>query len=156
MKYLVVLAAAALAAPLAIAQTSVGVSVGINQPGVYGRINIGDVPPPALVLPQPVLIARPPTYVERGPIYLYVPTIHQQDWGRYCGRYAACGQPVYFVRDEWVRERYQHEHPGWGRGGRRGDDRGRGRDHDDDRDDHGDRGHGKGHGRGHDKKSHHD
>ena len=28
------------------AQTSV--SIGINQPGVYGRINIGDVPPPAL------------------------------------------------------------------------------------------------------------
>ena len=41
------------------AAAQVGVSIGINQPGVYGRINIGDVPRPALVRPQPVLIAAP-------------------------------------------------------------------------------------------------
>ena len=35
---------AACAITPAFAQTSVGVSIGINQPGVYGRINIGDVP----------------------------------------------------------------------------------------------------------------
>ena len=52
----------------AVAQTSVGVSIGINQPGVYGRINIGDVPRPALVLPQPVLIAPPRVAVPRAPI----------------------------------------------------------------------------------------
>ena len=92
------------------AQTSV--SIGINQPGVYGRITLGDVPPPALVLPQPVIIERAPVVVQRAPIYLYVPPAHQQDWRRYCGRYSACNQPVYFVRDEWVRERYQKEHPG--------------------------------------------
>ena len=48
-----------------------------------------------------------------APIYLYVPPAHQQNWRRYCGHYHACSQPVYFVRDEWVRERYEHEHPGW-------------------------------------------
>ena len=42
----------------AVAQPSVGVSIGINQPGVYGRVNIGDVPPPALILPQPVVIQQ--------------------------------------------------------------------------------------------------
>jgi len=95
------------------AQTNVGVSIHINQPGVYGRINFGDMPPPMVVLPQPVVIYQPRVVVERPPIYLYVPTAHQQDWRRYCGRYSACGQPVYFVQEQWVRERYQHEHPGW-------------------------------------------
>lgn len=132
----------------AAAQTSVGVSIGINQPGVYGRINIGNVPPPALVVPQPVVIAPGPYVVERRPIYLYVPPAQQRDWRRYCGRYSACGQPVYFVRDDWVRERYSHEHPGWDRGRQRGrdgyDDRGHDR-----RDD---RGHGRDNGKGHDRR----
>ena len=141
MKKIIAIVLAAGAVGAAGAQTSVGVSIGINQPGVYGRINIGDVPRPALVLPQPVVIAQPRVVVERPPIYLYVPPAHQQNWRRYCGRYSACGQPVYFVRDEWVRERYTHEHPGWDRGRHRGWDK-----HDNDRRD--DRGHG--HGRGHD------
>ena len=40
---------------------NIGVSIGINQPGVYGRIDIGnnDYGPPALVYPQPVIIAPP-------------------------------------------------------------------------------------------------
>ncbi|MGZ5268702.1 MAG: hypothetical protein ACXWCC_18120 [Caldimonas sp.] len=147
-KILAVVLAACAVAP-AFAQPQVGVSIGINQPGVYGRINIGDVPPPALILPQPVII-RPGRYVqERPPVYLYVPPAHQQNWRRYCGRYGACGQPVYFVRDEWVRERYQSEHPGWDRGRHRGWDK-HGRP--------GDRGHDeRGHddrGRGHDKGRH--
>ena len=144
MKRIIAIALAAGAIGSAAAQPSIGVSIGINQPGVYGRINIGDVPQPALVLPQPVLILPPRVVVQRAPIYLYVPTAHQQNWRRYCGRYGACGQPVYFVRDQWVRERYERDHPGWDRGRKRGWDR------DDDRG-HG-RGHGKGHGRGHDRR----
>ena len=132
-----------------VAQPSVGVSIGINQPGVYGRINIGDVPRPALILPQPVIISQPRYEVHRSPIYLYVPPAHQQNWRQYCGRYEACGQPVYFVKEQWVRERYEHEHPGWNRGRHRGWDK-----HDkhdkhekqDKHDKHGDKG--KGHGRG--------
>ena len=95
------------------AQTSVGVSVGINQPGVYGRIDIGNYPPPVLVYPQPVIIAPPPVMVQRQPIYLYVPPGHQKKWGKHCARYNACGQPVYFVQEQWVRERYQQAHPQW-------------------------------------------
>jgi hypothetical protein len=98
------------------AQTSVGVSIGINQPGVYGRINIGNYPPPMLVYPQPVIIVPPPVVVQRQPIYLYVPPGHQKHWGKHCARYNACGQPVYFVQEQWVRDRYQHEHPQWRRG----------------------------------------
>lgn len=145
MKRIIALALAAGAFGSAFAQPSVGVSIGIHQPGVYGRINIGDIPAPALVLPQPVIISQPRVVVERQPVYLYVPPAHQQNWRRYCGRYQACGQPVYFVQDRWVRERYAAQHPGWERGQHRGwdkrDGRGRGEGHD--------RGHG--HGKGHDK-----
>ena len=123
----------------ATAQTSV--SIGINQPGVYGRINIGDVPPPALYRSEPVIITPPRGVVERRPIYLYVPPTQQQNWHRYCGQYSACGQPVYFVREDWVQERYEHEHPGWNRGRHRGWDK-----HDERRDD--DRGDDDRHGKG--------
>lgn len=117
----------------AFAQTSVGVSIGINQPGVYGRIDIGNVPQPQLVYAQPVIIARPAHYVQQQPIYLYVPPGHQKNWAKHCGSYNACGQPVYFVKEQWVRDRYEESH----RGDRRGDE---------DRGDH-DRGHGHGKGK---------
>jgi hypothetical protein len=122
-----------LAAP-AFAQTSVGVSVGINQPGVYGRVDFGNMPPPPVILPQPVIIA--PVAVQRPPMYLYVPPGHQKNWAKHCGRYGACGQPVYFVQESWVRERYEREH-----------EHGRDRDGDD-------RGHGNGHGKGKHKDKH--
>ena len=145
------LAASAIGA--AHAQTNVGVSIGINQPGVYGRINIGNQPPPLLVLPQPVIISQPRVVVERQPIYLYVPPVHQHEWSRYCSRYSACGQPVYFVQERWVRERYEAQHGG-DNGRHRGwdkkmdkkmekmDKHGR----DDDRDEGRGKGHGKKHG----------
>lgn len=117
------------------AQTNVGVSIGINQPGVYGRIDIGNYPQPVLVYPQPVIIAPAPVAVYRQPIYLYVPPGHQKNWGKHCARYNACGQPVYFVQEQWVKERYAHEHPGWrGRRGERHEERGHERERDDRRD----------------------
>lgn len=155
MKKIIALVLAAAAIGPVAAETRVGISIGINEPGVYGRIDIGDLPRPALVYAQPVIIAPPPVVYERRPIYLYVPPVHQKDWRRYCGRYDACGQPVYFVQDQWVRERYQQEHPGWNRGRKQGwdkpqkqrqDDR-RGDHRDDRRDDRQDRDNGRGHGR---------
>ena len=146
---LLLAALAILGAGPALAQTSVGVSIGIHQPGVYGRIDIGDVPQPALVYAQPMIIAPPPVYVEeRRPIYLYVPPMHQQDWRRYCGHYYACGQPVYFVRDDWVRERYEQSHPGWERGRQQG--RGSERGYDERERGHG-RKEGREHGRDHER-----
>jgi hypothetical protein len=104
----------------AYAQTSVGVSIGIRQPGVYGRIDIGNFPQPRVVYEQPLVIVQSPVAVHRQPIYLYVPPGHQKNWGKHCGQYNACGQPVYFVREDWVRERYQdrrdHEAHGHGHG----------------------------------------
>ena len=111
MKKLLVIALALGAVGSAVAQPSVGLSIGINQPGVYGQINIGNLPAPALVAPRPVVIA--PAAVSAPPAYLYVPLAEQRNWRRYCGKYEACGRPVYFVREDWVRDRYAHEHPGW-------------------------------------------
>ncbi len=105
----VVLTALTALPALAFAQTNVGVSIGINQPGVYGRIDIGNVPPPAVIYPQPVVIVPSPVTVYQRPVYLYVPPGHQKNWAKYCGRYAACGQPVYFVQESWVRDRYEHD-----------------------------------------------
>lgn len=93
----------------ALAQTSVGVSIGINQPGVYGRIDIGNYPQPAVIYSQPILIVQQPMAVRPQPVYLYVPPGHQKNWKKHCGGYGACGQPVYFVQESWVRERYQEE-----------------------------------------------
>ncbi len=126
---LFVITLAACALTPAFGQTSVGVSIGITQPGVYGRIDIGDFPPPRLVYPQPVVIVRTPVAIQQPPVYLYVPPGHQKKWAKHCARYNACGQPVYFVREDWVRERYDAHHG---------------------RQDQGDRGHGRGHGK--DKK----
>ncbi len=121
MNRILALALVAAATSPAFSQTSVGVSVGINQPGVYGRIDIGNVAPPPVILPQPVIIRPRPVVVHQEPVYLYVPPGHQKNWSKHCGRYRACGQPVYFVQETWVRERYeeqQHrEHPG-GHGGK--------------------------------------
>lgn len=116
------------------AQTSVGVSVQVAQPGVYGRIDIGNMPPPPVVYAKPVIIAQPAVVVPVQPVYLYVPPGHQKNWGKHCHRYNACGQQVYFVRESWVRERYEREHGPGGPGPRDGHP---GKGH----------GHGKGHGK---------
>jgi len=86
-------------------------------------------------------MTRRSVVVQRAPIYLYVPAAHQQNWRQYCGRYSACNQPVYFVREEYVRERYEKEHPG----------RHLGHDKDHPGQGHKDKGHGQGKGKGHDK-----
>ena len=105
MKQLAVLALAVSAALPISAAPNVAISIGIQQPGVYGRINIGNDPEPELVYAEPMLIAPSRVADYQRPIYLYVPTSHQRDWRHHCQRYHACGQPVYFVREEWVRDR---------------------------------------------------
>lgn len=112
----------------------VGVSIGISQPGVYGRIDIGRFPQPTVIVPQPVIIAPPRVVVAPPqPVYMWVPPGHQKNWRKHCHRYGACGVPVYFVREEWY-----EQHVRYG-----GDSRWRSR--------YDDRGHRKGKGRGHGK-----
>lgn len=90
--------------------TRVGVSVSIGQPGFYGRINIGDQPPPAVIYQQPIIVHQAPVAVHRRPIYLRVPPGHSKHWSKYCGRYSACGQPVYFVRYDERRQPHYDRH----------------------------------------------
>jgi hypothetical protein len=92
------LAVSALAALPAQAQVTTTVQ-GVLAPGVYGRIDIGNAPPPPVIYAQPVIIQRAPVYVEQQPLYLRVPPGHEKNWGKHCRKYNACGQPVYFVRE---------------------------------------------------------
>jgi len=130
MKRLAFLTLAAAAVLPAHAETSVGISIGINAPGQYGRIDINNYPQPQLVYPQPIVYAPSRVAVYQRPIYLYVPQVQQASWGRYCGRYSACGQPVYFVQETWVRDEYRRAHDnrngrkGYNNSGHRDDDRG--------------------------------
>lgn len=104
------LAAVALSAAMGSASAAdVGVSIGISQPGVYGRIDIGRYPQPVLVAPRPVWVAQPrAVVVQPEPVYLWVPPGHRRHWHRHCAQYGACGQPVYFVQDRWY---HQHVAP---------------------------------------------
>lgn len=101
----------------------VGVSVSIGQPGFYGRIDIGGYPQPQVIYAQPMIIQRGP--YDRPPIYLHVPPGHAKNWGKHCRKYNACGERVYFVKEDWYsREyapRYQEQHRD--RRDERGDDR---------------------------------
>ena len=146
MKRLLVAAMLAVAATSALA-ADVGVSVNINQPGVYGRIDIGNVPPPQLIYSQPIFVQPAPIGVVGQSIYLHVPPGHEKHWAKHCRKYNACAQPVYFVQDNWYREVYA---PRYGARREDRDDRQGG-----DRGDRGDRGgeeHGKGKGKGHKDK----
>ncbi|WP_162911019.1 hypothetical protein [Azohydromonas sediminis] len=95
------------------AGVDVGVGITIREPGVYGRIEIGSAPPPRVIYAEPVVVVRRPVRLE--PVYLYVPPGHAKNWAKHCHRYDACHRPVYFVREDWVEERYAHAHPGYKR-----------------------------------------
>jgi hypothetical protein len=115
----------AVAAPLASAgDVSVGLTItGEITPGVYGRVDLANRPPPQVVYAKPVLIERPPPHVVvEQPIYLHVPPGHAKNWSKHCREYHACNRPVYFVKSAEYEPGYHRE------------------DHDD-----------HGHGHGHDK-----
>ena len=143
MKRVLVTAILAVAATSALA-ADVGVSVNINQPGVYGRIDIGNVPRPQLIYPQAIFVQPAPVRVVEQPIYLHVPPGHEKHWAKHCREYNACARPVYFVQDNWYREVYVPH-----RGARREDRDDR---QGDERDERGGEKHGKGKGKGHKDK----
>ena len=120
--------------PLAQAQ-NVSISATITGeivPGVYGKVVLGNRPPPPLVYAQPV-VAVPVVVAERmpmEPIYLHVPPGHAKHWRKHCQEYNACNRPVYFVRSAEYEPGYrpdrrpEHEHAHHGDHGDRKDDRG--------------------------------
>ena len=112
----------------------VSISIGINQPGIYGQINIGSAPRPPVIYAQPVVVAQAPEYVDAAPIYLHVPPGHEKHWSKHCAEYHACGRRVYFVQHDWYQNEYAPRHRGEGEQGRDHHDKhghGEGRDHDD-------------------------
>jgi hypothetical protein len=101
--------AAALAATSVAQAADIGVSIGISQPGVYGRIDIGRFPQPAVIVAQPVIVAPPPVVaVPAQPVYMWVPPGHRKHWHKHCREYNACGVPVYFVRDDWYEQKVRY------------------------------------------------
>jgi hypothetical protein len=127
-----VLAALFLAASGAALATDVGVSISVGQPGFYGRIDIGNAPPPVLVYPQPVVVqpVRVVQPVPVQPVYLHVPPGHAKNWSKHCHKYDACARPVYFVKDDWYNNvyvpHYQTE-KGKGKGHGKGNGKGNGK-----------------------------
>ena len=101
----------------------VGVSVTVGQPGFYGRIDVGSYPQPMIVYPQPIVIVRAPVAVVAEPIYLRVPPGHAKHWAKHCGKYNACGQPVFFVQEGWYQSVYAPSYRDRGGPGRHDDDR---------------------------------
>ncbi|HYC41678.1 MAG TPA: hypothetical protein VEB70_01680 [Noviherbaspirillum sp.] len=90
--------------------TTISLSVGGEvAPGVYGRVEIGNAPPPVLYA-QPVIIARQARPVAAQPVYMHVPPGHAKNWAKHCHKYNACTQPVYFVKSA------EYDHPGGGKG----------------------------------------
>lgn len=104
MKRLLLAASFAISSASALAE--IGVSVSIGHPGFYGRLDIGDYPPPLLIYPQPIVIERVGPSVHYAPIYMRVPPGHAKHWAKHCYRYRACGRPVYFVQDSWYNDVY--------------------------------------------------
>ena len=78
----------------------------VGQPGFYGRIDIGNAPPPVLIYPQPVVIQKVYVAQPPPPLYLHVPPGHAQKWSKHCHKYDACSRPVYFVKDDWYNNVY--------------------------------------------------
>ena len=105
-------AAALAAATVPALATDVGVSVSIGQPGFYGRLDIGGYPQPQVIYRRPIVVEGMP--VDRPPVFLRVPPGHAKHWRKHCREYNACGERVYFVKDNWYEReyvpRYQEHH----------------------------------------------
>ena len=115
--------------------SAIGLSVQVGEPGFFGRIDIGGAPPPEVIYQQPIVVHAPPVELEREPIYLHVPPEHAKHWAKYCRQYNACGERVYFVKDDWYRNEYvphYREHYARGREEERHEER-----HEERRDEHG-------------------
>ena len=57
-----------------------------------------DAPPPPVIFSQPVVDSQALGPIKGRPVYWYLPPGQVRKWATYCGKYAACDVPVYFVR----------------------------------------------------------
>lgn len=69
------------------------------RPGVYGRIEVrGNAAPPPVIYAEPMLANGTIERVQRQPVFLYVPPGQVRKWKQNCAKWAACDDPVLFVR----------------------------------------------------------
>lgn len=69
------------------------------RPGIYGRIAVkAKAPPPPVIYEQPVIASQALVPAGAQPVYLYVPPGQVRKWKQNCARWAACDEPVLFVR----------------------------------------------------------
>lgn len=97
--FLAAIAAAGLLSACAYPPRHVDVGVrasGEIAPGVYGRIDVRNRPPPPVLYPQPIIIVEQSRRMQ--PVYLHVPPGHAKNWRKHCHKYDACDVPVYFVK----------------------------------------------------------
>lgn len=141
-RFLIAAAIAAVTVTIPVLAADVDVSVSIGQPGFYGRLDIGDYPPPRIIYRQPIIVERRMLRRDRPPIYLHVPPGHAKHWSKHCREYNACGEQVFFVHDDWYNREYVPRYQ------ERYHDR---RDDHRNKDRYDDRGNGRGHGYGHDR-----
>lgn len=82
----------------------------LGDPNYYGRVTTPwwggnrNWPQDALLYRWPVIAGR--RNAGLAPLYLRVPENQARRWDRYCRRYDACDNPVYFLRDNWYRSVY--------------------------------------------------
>ena len=79
------------------------------KPGVYGRIELGNAPPPPVLYAKPVVIVHEQRPTPYKPVYLHVPPGHAKHWDKHCHKYNACNRPVYFVKSAEHEPGYQHD-----------------------------------------------
>jgi len=94
--------------------SDIGATVTISGeivPGVYGRVVLGNAPPPPVLYAKPVVIVQPPRPVAVEPVYLHVPPGHAKHWSKHCQKYNACGQPVLFVKSAEYEPGYKPKKP---------------------------------------------
>lgn len=87
------------------------------RPGIYGRIEVRGAPP-AVIYNQPTLASGLLSAASAKPVYLYVPPGQVRKWKQNCARWAACEQPVLFVRvddspSRWGQWRQYREQVAW-------------------------------------------
>lgn len=85
-------------------KAEIGVSLTFDQPGFFGRIDLGGAPAPEVIYEQPVIVEH--VRVVQRPIYLRVPPGHVTHWRDHCHEYQACARRVYFVREQWYEDVY--------------------------------------------------
>lgn len=130
MKKIVLALASVLAIATATAQS--GNVVPQHRSVAYGVVEM-DHPEPRVLNSHPVIVHRNRGNRHADPIFVYVPAHHRRNWTRFCGRYEACRQPVYFLNEVWYhrylerqerreerRERWEErrqDNPPWDRDG---------------------------------------